>query len=106
VCLGTHKKEITLSSLRLWALTLFLGRAGACTADTMSETYYFKKIDGRNAQLIGYFRRTRPLAYVIAPITASILLESGVVSIAQLFYLLAALMIVALHFVSELKDTK
>jgi hypothetical protein len=43
---------------------------------------------------------------VIAPITASILLESGVVSIAQLFYLLAALMIVALHFVSELKDTK
>jgi MFS family permease len=90
----------------LWALTLFLGRAGACTAETMSETYYFKKIDGRNAQLIGYFRRTRPLAYVIAPITASILLESGVVSIAQLFYLLAALMIVALHFVSELKDTK
>jgi hypothetical protein len=56
--------------------------------------------------LVGYFRRTRPLAYIIAPIIASILLESGKFSVSQLFYILAVVMIFAMYFVSRLQDTK
>lgn len=92
--------------LAVWALLLFIGRTGASIVETMSETYFFKQIDGRSAGLIGYFRRSRPLAFIAAPITASILLQFGVIDLGSLFYLLAGIMLCALYFPLRLKDTK
>lgn len=90
----------------IWALLLFVGRAGASTVETMCETYFFKKIDGHNAGLMGYFRRSRPMAYIAAPILASVLLKFDVVTMGQLFYILAGVMIVAIYFPLRLVDTK
>lgn len=92
--------------LFLWALLLFVGRTGAATVETMTETYFFKQIDGRSAGLIGYFRRSRPLAFIAAPITASILLELNIIDIGGLFYVLAGIMLCAIYFPLRLKDTK
>lgn len=89
-----------------WGVLLFVGRIGASTVETMAETYFFKQVDGGNAALIGYFRRTRPMAFIAAPLLASILLEFGVVDLAEIFFVLAAVMVVALHFVLALEDTK
>jgi MFS family permease len=89
-----------------WALVLFVGRSGAATAETMIETYFFKQIDGREVGAISYFRRMRPIAFIVAPLAASALLEFEIIKIEQLFFVLAGLMIIALHFVLLLKDTK
>lgn len=89
-----------------WGALLFIGRIGASTVETMSETYFFKQVDGQNAALIGYFRRTRPMAFIAAPLFASILLEFEILELAEIFLVLAALMIVALRFVLALEDTK
>lgn len=94
------------ATLPFWAGLLFLGRAGASTVETMNETYFFKQIDGHHTGLMGYFRRSRPLAFMLAPLLASLLLEYGVVTIEGLFYLLAIIMIAALYFPLKLKDTK
>lgn len=93
-------------SLLLWAILLFAGRSGAAIVESMSETYFFKKIDGRNAGLIGNFRRTRPLAFIAAPITASVLLQFNIVTMVQLFYILSGIMIFAAYFPLRLVDTK
>jgi MFS family permease len=91
--------------LLVWAILLFVGRVGASTVEAMSETYFFKQIDGKSVGLMGYFRRSRPLAFIAAPITASILLEFGVIDMGGLFYILAGIMVVAMYFPLQLKDT-
>jgi MFS family permease len=93
-------------SIALWATILFVGRTGAAIVETMAETYFFKKVDGHNAGLIGYFRRSRPMAFIVAPIIASALLESNIVTMADLFYILSGIMILALFFPLRLVDTK
>ena len=94
------------SGILLWVIVLFFGRAGAATVETMTESYFFKKIDGHNAGLIGYFRRSRPLAFIAAPVLASLLLQLNIVHIEGLFTILAALMLVAIYFPLQLTDTK
>jgi len=89
----------------LFALLLFIGRMGASIVETMSETYFFKQIDGSGAGLMGYFRRSRPLALIAAPIMASVLLQFGMIDLGSLFYLLAFIMILAIYFPLRLKDT-
>lgn len=90
----------------LWALVLFIGRAGASVVEAMSESYFFKHVNAGNAALVGYFRRTRPMAYAIAPFLASYLLEAQLITLPQIFLLLGALMLVPLYFVAGLADTK
>lgn len=92
--------------LLVWAILLFVGRGGAATVESMSETYFFKKINGRQAGLIGHFRRSRPMAFIAAPILASILLQFGVVTMVQLFSVLAGIMLIAVYFPLRLVDTK
>ena len=94
------------AGIPLFAFLLFIGRTGASIVETMSETYFFKQIDGKSAGLIGHFRRSRPLAFIVAPITASILLEFGLIDMGDLFYLLAGIMVIAMYFPFRLKDTR
>lgn len=94
------------ATLPLWAGLLFLGRAGSSTVETMNEAYFFKQIDGHNAGLMGYFRRSRPLAFMSAPLLGSLLLKYDVVQIEGLFYILAALMVASIYFPLRLRDTK
>ena len=56
--------------LWLWAVILFATRVGAATIEVMSESYFFKVINEKNADEISFFRNTFPLSYVIAPLIA------------------------------------
>ncbi len=89
-----------------WALLLFVGRIGASCVETMSETYFFKQIDGSAAGYIGHFRRMRPIAYIIAPMTASSLLSAGIITLPELFPILGGVMLLAAGTALTLKDTK
>ncbi|MDO8520819.1 MAG: MFS transporter [bacterium] len=91
--------------IAMWAILLFIGRAGASTVEAMAEAYFFKQIDGRNAGLMGYFRRSRPMAFIAAPILASLLMGFNIVAIEGLFYILAVIMLLAIYFPLRLKDT-
>lgn len=89
-----------------WVLLLFIGRIGAACVETMTETYFFKQIDGSAAGYIGHFRRMRPVALIIAPMTASALLSSGLITLAGLFPVLGVVMLIAAGKALTLKDTK
>ncbi len=99
-----------LASLKLslwwWGALLFIGRAGASTVETMAEVYFFKQINGQNTSYIGYFRRARPLAFIIAPLLATVLLEFELVNLGGLFFILGVAMMIALYFPIYLKDTR
>jgi MFS family permease len=96
----------TGASFVTWVVVLFIGRTGASTVEAMTETYFFKQIDGHDAGLIGYFRRMRPLAFIAAPLIASFLLQFAWFSIIDLFSILGIVMFFAIYFPLRIVDTK
>ncbi len=101
----SHSLSNSTVALYWWGALLFIGRIGAATVETMSEVYFFKKIDGHDASLVGYFRRSRPLAFIVAPLLASFLLGFHIITFGELFYVLGFVMLIALYFPLRLKDT-
>lgn len=88
----------------LWMAILFITRIGASMVEIMSETYFFKKTSVSQMPVISMFRTTKPLAYIIAPIIATILFSFT--ELKFIFIVLGFLMFYGLRFSLALKDTK
>ena len=59
---------ISIKSVIVWAIALFLTRIGAAAAEVMIETYFFKTVSAKDSSILGAFRITRPISYFIAPL--------------------------------------
>ncbi len=66
---------ITSHSVWVWALALFITRLGASTIEIMSDVYFFKHITPENDEFIGVYRNTSPVAYIIGPLIATLLIS-------------------------------
>lgn len=95
---------ITSTSVLVWAGALLITRIGASTIEIMSETYFFKQIDGNNTNIVSFFRNTRPIAYTIAPIIATGFLF--IFDYRFLFLALGIIMLFGIRYGLTLKDTK
>lgn len=95
---------ITSTNFWVWALALFATRIGASIVEIMTETYFFKKIDGTDAHILGIFRNNRSIAYIIAPIIASFFLFFF--DLKYLFLLLGVIMLLGLKYSLTIKDTR
>jgi len=91
-------------NLLLWGIILFLSRCGASLVEIMRETYFFKKVDVEDIDIINSFRSTIPLAYLIAPILAVVLTYYSLFN--YLFIILGFILILGLWPILTLKDTK
>lgn len=87
----------------IWAIMLFITRIGAAMAEVMIETYFFKKIDGKDPEILSMFRITRPLSYFIAPIITTV----GLVYTTEpyLFIILGVLCLLTLFPIVKMRDT-
>ncbi|MEK7208510.1 MAG: MFS transporter, partial [Patescibacteria group bacterium] len=65
---------VTEHAFLLWAALLFMTRVGAAMVEIMSETYFFKKVDGKDADIVSFQRSVRPLAGALGPLVATALL--------------------------------
>jgi MFS family permease len=61
-----------LAPLGFWwlAITLFVGRIGACAVEVMSDTYFFKHVASRDIDMITLYRTMMNVAYIVTPILA------------------------------------
>jgi len=94
----------TYKSIVLWATLLFITRVGASMVEIMSETYFFKKIGVQNVNIISVFRSMRPIAYITAPIVATVLFS--IIDIRFIFVILGLLMFYGLRFSLAIEDTR
>jgi MFS family permease len=99
-----HIESGGVSLIVLGAL-LFLGRTGASLVDTLTDVYFFKKVDGKNAGLISYYRSLSPLASILAPLLATVLLFGHTIELAGLFTILGIIMLGAIYFPLRMTDT-
>lgn len=87
----------------LWTLIILLARTGAAVAETMIESYFFKKIKGKD-ELIEVFRMAGPSAYIAGPLIGSIALLF--IPFRFIFPILSIILFLTLIFTLKLKDTK
>lgn len=90
--------------LWLWAAILFMTRAGTALIESMTETYFFKQIDGDDTSILSIFRMLRPLGYMVGPFLAGMMLLF--IPIQTLWIILAAIMLLGVLHAYLLEDTK
>ncbi len=88
----------------VWAAILFTTRIGASFIEISSESYFFKQVDDTDTNLISFFRNARPLAYIISPLVATIVLR--LLPYQYLFLVLGIIMLAGLRYSLTLHDTK
>lgn len=95
---------VNTGDVALWIIIMFVLRIGASLSEVTTESYFFKQINGSDAQIISFFRVTRPLAYVIGAMLGSLTLLYLPFNL--LFTVLGLLMVPAMFFAAQIKDTK
>ncbi|MFW6209946.1 MAG: hypothetical protein ACOC4E_00460 [Patescibacteria group bacterium] len=95
---------VTTASVLVWAIIMFTTRVGASFVEVTTESYFFKQTKSSDAQIISFFRVTRPLSYVVGALLASLCLLYLPFNL--LFIAAASLMVIALFFTLNLVDTR
>jgi MFS family permease len=90
----------------VFAGILFVTRIGAATVEIMCDTYFFKKVDSQDTGVISFFRLCGPLAYVLGPLAATIVLNLFNLDAKYLFLILGIGMLGGLDFSLKIRDTK
>ncbi len=95
---------VEIKSVILWTAILFVTRIGASVVEIMTETYFFKKVNRKESGLVGIFRTARPVAYIISPILATILLSF--MDIKYMFVVLGVILFLGAGTSLVLEDTR
>lgn len=95
---------VTVASVTAWAIIMFTTRVGAALVEVTTESYFFKQTKSSDAQIISFFRVTRPLSYVLGAMIGSLSLLY--VPFHFLFVVFALLMIPAMFCTLYIEDSK
>ncbi len=95
---------ITSTDVWVWVLAMFATRTGASLAETTTESYFFKHTDSSDAQIISFFRITRPLSYIFGSLIGSFILLY--VPFNYIFVFLGLMILPATIAAANIEDTK
>lgn len=95
---------ISIKSFFLWAAILFVTRIGASFVEITAESFFFKHVKEQDGEVISFFRITRPLSFIVAPILATIALQF--IPFQYMFIMLGSLMIIGVRYSLAIQDTK
>jgi len=88
----------------MWAIMLFATRIGAALIELLRDSYFYKRIDGHDVDLINFFRTALPIAYICATILSSFVFIFLPVKFA--FILTGLVVLSALYPAFKLQDNK
>lgn len=91
-------------SFAVFATALFMTRLGAALVEVTSESYFFKQTKEGDADLLGIFRITRPVSYLVGPILGGVVLT--MTNYQNMFLALSVVMLFGLFFVYRITDTR
>ncbi|EKE21253.1 MAG: Multidrug-efflux transporter [uncultured bacterium] len=90
--------------IMVWTTILVLGRIGAALIEILRESYFFKRIDGNDVDIVDFFNTSRPVAFIVATAISSILLLFF--STTSVFLLVAIVCFSAIYPALKLADNK
>lgn len=65
---------IESSNVVVWALILFLTRMGAALIEILRDSYFYKRIDTQDVDVINFFRTSRSMGYILSAVFSALLL--------------------------------
>lgn len=95
---------IKTNSIFIWSIALLMTRVGAAMVEILRDSYFYKKIDGRDVDLISFFRTTRSVAYLFATGFSAMLLI--IAPMKYIFILIAIIVFIGLYPAIKLIDNK
>jgi len=90
--------------LFFWAAILFLTRVGASIIEVLRDSYFYKQVDGKDVDLIDFFRTANSVGHIFSTLLAALLLIFFPLKLA--FLLVAIMVLTGLYPAFNLKDTK
>lgn len=95
---------ITTTNFLVWGLMLFMTRIGAALVEIMAETYFYKKINAGDSNLINVFKMTTSVAYVVSAFLATLFLFC--VGMQYVWVILGLIMLWGIKYSLAIEDTK
>ena len=95
---------ITVKVFWIWAAALFITRIGASLVEISSESYFFKHMGADKTDVISFFRISRPVSFIVAPIVATLSLQF--IPFQYIFIVIGSIMVLGTHYSLALNDTK
>lgn len=95
---------ITVKVFWIWATVLFITRIGASFVEITTDSYFFKQVDQKKSDVISFYRITRPISYIVAPIIATITFLF--IPFQYIFIVVGICMIIGTRYSLSLIDTK
>jgi MFS family permease len=94
------------TSVFYWMVLLFVTRIGAALLEVMRDSYFFKRIDCDDVDLIDFFRSSSVVAYIVSTGLISILFIVFKVPIRYAFIVIALVVFSAILPAAMLQDNK
>jgi len=88
----------------VWAALLFATRIGAALVEVLRDSYFFKRIDGHDVDIIDFFRTAQSSAYIAASAISFIALLFF--SIKVIFLIIATVVFLAIIPAMKIQDNK
>jgi MFS family permease len=92
------------NSVAVWGFVFFMTRVGAAMIETLRDSYFYKRIDGNDMDIISFFRTSKSVGFIAATAFSAMLLV--VFSIKIMFVFLAGIILLALYPAFKLVDNK
>jgi len=61
-------------NILVWSVVLFGTRVGASMLEVLRDSYFYKRIDGEDMDLIDFFRTAMPVGYILAALASLVIL--------------------------------
>lgn len=97
---------VTTTLSIVWILILFISRVGAALIETMTYTYFYKKITAEDASLTATFTNMRSVATIAVTSLGIILTPILLIHPQLMFVLLALALLFGITYVLPIKDTR
>ena len=91
-------------SILVWGVALFATRIGAALIEILRDSYFYKKIDGHDVDIINFMRTSMPVAYIFSTAMSTFFILFFSIKFA--FILVALVVLTALYPAFSLKDNK
>lgn len=95
---------ITTATVGGWMALMYISRIGASLVEATAESYFFKHTKGTDANIMSFFRLSRPLAGVAGALLGSATLLF--LPFQLIFIILGLIMLPGVYFSMQLEDTK
>jgi MFS family permease len=95
---------ITSTDVLVWSLVLFSTRIGAALIEVLRDSYFFKRIDAGDVDIIDFFRTAQSSAYILASAISVIVLV--LFPVKAIFPIIALIVFSALYPAIRLEDNK